>query len=147
MNKIETVDFLSLVGEHWLSGCDEETLSFETGYSWRPVEDANCINFILDGKTYTAKEDPNDGYRSMMDDLFVSDYQVKNTFHPVKVVVSHVTDNSDKWSHIECDILRFTDCVNGKVVLEVGTDNTDDYYPSFVASFSPENMSINEGRK
>ncbi len=29
------------------------------------------------------------------------------------------------------------------VVLEVGTDNSDDYYPSFVANFQPENMATN----
>jgi hypothetical protein len=34
---------------------------------------------------------------------------------------------------------------DGLVILEVGTDNNDDYYPSFVSSWKPENMAVNRG--
>jgi hypothetical protein len=40
----------------------------------------------------------------------------------------------------------FTDVVTGKVVLEVGTDNTEDYYPYCVMNWSPENLACNVGR-
>ena len=41
------------------------------------------------------------------------------------------------------DILELIDVVTGKLVLEVGTDYSDDYYPSFVANFNPEAMALN----
>ena len=50
--------------------------------------------------------------------------EVKNTFPAVK--------------------LELLDCKTGKTVLEVGTENTDDYYPCFVANWSPENMACNQ---
>jgi len=46
----------------------------------------------------------------------------------------------------ECDIIRFIDKTTGLVVLEIGTTNTDDYYPSFVGIFNPQNMAVNQGR-
>lgn len=33
------------------------------------------------------------------------------------------------------------------MILEVGTANTDDYYPYYVANWNPENMHINEGKE
>jgi len=40
----------------------------------------------------------------------------------------------------ENDTLEFINSKNGEVVLEVGTDNSDDYYPCFVANFYPEKI-------
>jgi hypothetical protein len=48
---------------------------------------------------------------------------------------------NDKYE--EHDILDLIDVVTGKVVLSVGTGNTDDYYPYWVAEFTPENMGAN----
>lgn len=33
------------------------------------------------------------------------------------------------------DTIQFIDVVTGKVVLEIGTDNTDDYYPYCVMNW------------
>jgi hypothetical protein len=44
------------------------------------------------------------------------------------------------------DTIQFIDVVTGKVVLEVGTDNTDDYYPYCVMNWYPENLACNVGR-
>ena len=44
----------------------------------------------------------------------------------------------------ENDVLELLDCKTGKTVLEVGTENTGDYYPCFVANWSPENMACNQ---
>src|SRR3990167_2940722 len=106
-------------------------------------QDCQCINFVLDGKTYTAIEDPQDGYRSSLDKIIVSDHKVENVFTPVEVVVSHIKDKGNKYNTNNCWILRFTDTTNGKVVLEVGTDDTDDYYPTFVSDWMPASLSIN----
>jgi hypothetical protein len=38
------------------------------------------------------------------------------------------------------DILHLRSAKTGKLILSVGTSNTDDYYPSFVSDFVPETM-------
>lgn len=132
----QTVYLDSLVGMHELSGCD---LSVEKVENYGVTEDANVIRFTLDGKTYTAVEDPTDGYRSCLEKIFVEDVSLNNKFPAVKVLARKKA--SDTWSNN--DTLELIDVLTGKVVLEVGTDNHDDYYPSFVGSFSPENMATN----
>lgn len=122
-----------LIGLHHLSGVD---FSSETAYDGV----ANVINFVLDGVTYSAIEDPNDGYRSAMQELKVSDFVVTNVFTPVQVMcVKRIGRYRDDY-----DILDCYDTKNGKLILSVGTDHSDSYYPSFISDFSPENMSINE---
>ena len=37
-------------------------------------------------------------------------------------------------------------CSDGKLVLAVGTRDTDDYYPWFEAVFHPDNMACNIGK-
>lgn len=133
------VEFDCLIGEHVLDAVDSSTERVKTwGDSF---EDANVIRFRLDGKVYTAVEDPDDGYRSSMERLYIADDPIKNVFPPCKVLVRKKADEA----YGSNDTLEMLDVVTGKVVLEVGTDNSDDYYPSFVAAFHPENMAVNRG--
>jgi len=136
---MENVDFDSLLGEHTLDAVDYSTTQIPT---WSDgFEDAQCITFRIDGTTYMAIEDPSDGYRSSMEKLMiVHDAEMKNVFSPVRVVATHRTQGS---GYSSADILQFIDIANGKMIMEIGTDNDDDYYPSFVASFNPENMAAN----
>jgi len=128
----------SLVGEHTLDAVDTFVQSVNT-YGTN-FEDASVIRFRLDGVTYTAIEDPSDGYRSSMESLFVStDAEVNNVFPPNRVV-GRKKENDQ---YAVNNTLELVDAVTGKVVLEVGTDNTDDYYPSFVSAFWPEHMAVN----
>lgn len=120
--KIE-VKLEDLVGEHLLSGVDEVG----------GTEEANVINFTLDGLTFTAMEDPEDGWRSSMESLTVRAEPTTNSFPPVKVVGQMKKK----------EVLILVDMVTGKTVLEVGTDDADDWYPAFVSSFMPENMACN----
>ena len=124
-----------LVGLHKLSGVDmsNEKIKEEWGDGF---EDCQVINFILDKKTYTAIEDPSDGYRSSMREIKLSKVVIKNVFKPVKVMGVMRQDTSD-------DVIDFFDVKTGKVVLSVGTEDLDDYYPGFVAYFNPESMAIN----
>lgn len=128
----DLVELSDLVGKHELSGVD--TSVADSGF----YEDASYIVFIMDGVTYKAIEDPNDGYRSMMDKLFVCDDKVSNTFYP-QVVTGHLSSDGDS--------IEFRDIDNGLIVLELGTDNSDSYYPSFVMCFTPENFEINRMAK
>lgn len=131
----EAVDLQTLVGEHHLDAVDEDTAQIK---KWGDrYESANVMRFRLDGKVYCAVEDPDDGYRSSMDKLFVSDDAMRNAFPPIKVL-ARVMDRTEYSG--AADVLQLLDVRNGKVILEVGTDNTDDYYPSFVASWNPANI-------
>jgi hypothetical protein len=99
------------------------------------------IAFCLDDKVYLAFEDDNDGYRSCMGALFVADAEAYNLWSPDyirrKVVCRHLTQNNDKYDTSPCDILEVIDVENGHCWLRVGTENIDDYYPSFIAVWTP----------
>ena len=131
------MELKDLVGKHLLTGVDEFTKA-EIVYGG--FEDCQYLNFILDGVTYTVIEDPDDGYRSSMKEIKVSDVPLTNMFAPIEVIASY--KDIDKYG-TKGDLLIITDAKNGKVILEIGTEDTNDYYPSFVANWSPENMAVN----
>jgi hypothetical protein len=131
MDNIKTVKIDDLLGTHILTGV-------ETDYAQVPAafgigtDRANVIRFILDGIIYSVFEDPNDGYRSSMGDIFI-DGEVKNVFDPVEVVCEKKADDE----HENFDVLLMINPLISKVVVEFGTENIGDYYPSFVGSFYP----------
>ena len=135
----DSVELESLVGEHVLDGAD--LFAKDVKSTWGDqFEHCEMIRFRLDGKVYTGIEDPDDGYRSSLRGLFVSDDAVKNVFPPVRVLAKM----KDAGEYGQANgTLQLIDLVTGKIVLEVGTDNTDDYYPWFVGAFFPDCMAIN----
>lgn len=139
---LDLVDFDSLVGTHTLTGVDFDVIPRnEDAGMW---DDANSMAFVLDGQVYVAVENPDDGYRSSLRHLIrVPDATVKNAFAPC--TVNGVIRVNGQWS--VCDIIDFFDVTTEKVVLSVGTDNTDDYYPSCVMQFTPEHMNLNRDVK
>lgn len=134
------MELKDLVGEHELSGVDTTTEKVKQYGDY--YEDCEVVRFVIDGKTYKATEDPDDGYRSYMKELEVTDEKVTNVFPPQKVIGKMKADSDWETN----DTIQFIDAVTGKVVLEVGTDNTDDYYPYCVLHWSPENLAVNVGR-
>lgn len=139
MNTENIVELESLVGEHVLDGVDlfADNIKASWGDSFEYCE---MIRFRLDGRVYTAIENPDDGYRSSMRGLYLTDDAVKNAFPPVKVLARMKSQGEYGQSN---DTLQLIDVVTGKIVLEAGTDNTDDYYPWFVGAFFPECMATN----
>lgn len=94
--------------------------------------------FRLDGLVYVAKEDVDDGYRSMMSELFISkDSDMKNVF-PERLVYCEMEAGDN-------DILNIYDTETKQVILSVGTSNFDDWYPCFVAHFDPTAMAKPRG--
>jgi hypothetical protein len=133
------VDLDSLVGEHVLDAVD--TFSESIKQYGNHFEDCSIIRFRLDGKVYTATEDPDDGYRSALGSLFVSpDEPMKNVFPGVRVL-GRKQENSRYGIN---DVLELVDVANGEVILAVGTENTDDYYPCFIGSFWADHMAVNQ---
>ena len=128
-----------LVGKFMLDAVDFTTEKGKDKYH----DDAQVCRFRLNGVIYMAREDPNDGYRSMLDELTVDPVRkhMDNSFPAIEVIGSY----REKSGYGACEIIDLIDAVTGKVVLEIGTDNSDDYYPSFVANFQPENMVTNSG--
>jgi hypothetical protein len=138
------MELKDLIGLHQLGGVDmsSDPLSKWSGRERDDYEQCEVINFVLDGKTYTAIQDPDDGYRSHMREIMISDYHVSNVFPPIQVLgIMRESYRGD-----EHDIIDFYDTKNAKLVLSVGTKYTNDYYPSWVAEFNPVNMSINDDR-
>ena len=132
------IELQSLVGPHVLDGVDFSTEQVKTWGDY--LENAQHCRFRLDGVVYIAVENPDDGYRSSMRHLLVGAGDMTNTFLPLRVIGRHRT--SGKYSGVD-DVLELIDEKTGQVVLEVGTDNVDEYYPGFVASFHPEAMAHN----
>ncbi len=133
------MELKELTGEHLLDAVD---FSNEQVKTWgEQYEDCQVMRFRLDDHVYVAVEDPDDGYRSHMNDLTIAeDATMKNTFAPVRVIGRH----REKGSYGDVDdVLELIDVDTGNVVLEVGTENTNDYYPCFVAAFHPEAMTPN----
>lgn len=133
------MELAGLVGEHKLSGVDmsNESVKREWGDDFEQCE---IIRFRLDDVIYMAIEDPSDGYRSSMREIKVSDGEMKNVFAPVKVLCRIRTKGEYGGTD---DTLEIIDMENGLVILEVGTDNCDDYYPMWVGAWHPERMAVN----
>ena len=126
------MELKDLVGKHMLDAVDFSEESVET-YSG-VFEDCSVCRFRLNGVVYIACEDPEDGYRSTMSELMEDKLAVmKNVFAPIEVIGKH-----------NGYIIVFVDTITDKIVLEVGTEDFDDYYPYYVASFHPENMVTNK---
>ena len=131
------MELSDLAGEHILDAVDFSNENIKTwGDSF---EQCQVMRFRLDGIVYQVVEDPSDGYRSSMRDITVSEAEMTNVFEGVRIVGRHRTSQEYQTD----DILELIDIANGNVILEAGTENTEDYYPSFVANFTPERMAIN----
>lgn len=163
---MKTAVLEDLLGEHVLDAVDFMTPSDLEGYTemmeaQRAAAEArgeyisydaaemdraqHCL-FRLDGVVYMITEDPQDGYRSSVKDLFVTDGEMTNVFPPCRVLGRKKPD-SDTYGGGKNDVVEFIDLETGLAVLEVGTDAVDDYYPSFVANFQPQNMAVNADKK
>lgn len=105
--------------------------------------DVNVIVLVIDGVRYGAYEDPDDGYRSYGafgeidgDEMIDKNRCFVTTFEPQQMVCV-----TDKVGSVET--LSLYDCTTGKLVVRVGTDYTEDYYPVAIFEYNPQNMAVN----
>ena len=110
----------SIAGEHVLTGWD-------TGSDG----DAEYLTLQLDGRAYTFLEKVVDSYRSELGTITIDDREVRTTFGPFPVLI-------DPWR--DTDHATVGALYRGKTVAEVGTLDSNDYYPVFVARIYPENL-------
>lgn len=123
-----------LVGTHVLSG-------IETGN--RPIGGWQYVRFTLDDYTYELEEDPDDGYRSYYNELECVGKKIGKIPIPNILVFCHMR----KQDRYGSDVIEMYDAATGDLVLAVGTENCDDWYPFTVFEYYPENMICNEERK
>ena len=135
-----SIELEDLVGIHSLDAVDDTTTGIANRWG-EGMETINCLRFRLDGIIYEAIEDPEDGYRSCMRELVIvePDTLMYNKFPPCDVMCHFEKPGQYASNHI----LLMTDIHTGKPVVGIGTDNTDDYYPSYIAWFDPLAMFIN----
>ena len=93
-----------------------------------------CDNhrFKIDEMVFEAIEDPDDGWRSCLGSIEV----VKggtDVFYREPLAIIKVVESSDSYQ----DTYKLVED-DGHVWLEFGTDRQDDYYPSFVFSYTPK---------
>lgn len=122
-----------LIGPHKLTYAARTDIKHPFDY------DKDCIVWGMDGKIYMAIEDINDGYRSSLGLIFVADgdmYELSSypEFINRNVIVRHVTKSE---YYGVSDIVEFIDIETGHLWMRLGTDNIDDYYPSFIAQWYP----------
>lgn len=103
--------------------------------------DSEFVRIILDGIVYEFEEDPDDGYRSYMRGPEIVEKEVKNTFP--EVLVRLVTD-SNVSSNFEG--IELFDAITKEEVLTIGTDYSDEWYPTATYMWRPENLVINQGK-
>ena len=129
-------------GKVLLSGID--TVAVKVGFYGE--DSTNGIVIQLNGKNYLCYEDPEDGYRSCSIFQEVSS-KCKYTFPPQPVFVEHynVVINEYGYEDSNHGIKIYND--NKELILQVGTDHYDDYYPMAVFEWHPENLPINKNRE
>lgn len=130
---MKSIELKDLQGKHVLDAVDFGKIPNTVEYALDP--DSCAVSFRLDGVVYTATEDPSDGYRSRLRDIFVDDTPMTNVFPGVPVI-----GRLQEAGSYNSEAIDFIHANTGKVILSVGTDNADDYYPCFVAFFAPENI-------
>lgn len=132
-------------GTYALSGITE--FSHEDEWSGNTIEG---VLIILNDVVYEMCYDPDDGYRSFgrFVKTSIPTSEVRFKFPPQLVELRNIVNKvADEYGN-ETDYkgIEIFDAKNGKIVLEVGTDYLDHYYPCGNFSYKPENLSINEGR-
>jgi hypothetical protein len=125
-----------LEGRHFLSGVDFESQSIHG--------DCSVVRFRLDGIVYCARENAEDYYRSLMGELEIVKDDMTNVFGPVEVIAEHAPGYVWSDGTGTDDILWIKNAKTNKPILVVGTEEYNNYYPYFVARFSPENIEITQ---
>lgn len=94
--------------------------------------------FKLNQMAWKAVEDENDGYRSCLGSVQVALHQ-QTIFFRTPIARVRLEALQEQREHLgEVVGYRLVDTKDGHVWLEFGTDNNDDYYPSFMFNYYPK---------
>jgi len=87
--------------------------------------------------TFLVKEDEQDGYRSSMDGVYHPDPDDSTIFFDSPIAQVQVIKDFGKDSYSAHEFWHLRDR-DGHEWLTWGTDNCDDYYPSFTFNYEPK---------
>lgn len=132
-------------GRHMLSGIGNAVV--KAGWD----EDTDAVVFCIDDELWAMYVDPEDGFRSYSCIHRLGDVPTTSMTsfspQPVEISFKNVKTSDDYgWTTENKTSIFVRDAVNGKTVVEIGTDNTDDYYPVGYFHYHPENLEINKDR-
>lgn len=130
-------NFEALVGEHIMTGIELGQINRKPFGDIEVI--VGCAKFTLDGVTYIAIENPDDGYRSWIEALETTDEPCKYKLPDTRVVCTIDPCSTSR-------ILNFIDAVNGETFLRIGTAYYDDWYPYCVFDYTPENLHYNKSK-
>lgn len=140
-DKDKNITLESLCGVHLLQGFELTEQNIER---YGSLCECNVVKFMLDGITYIAIEDPEDGWRSYCDEIKVSPEKPKYPIPDCEVSCTMKSNQNDGYQH---DVLVGTDTHTGLIVFEIGTMYADDYYPYCCFEYHPENMFCNKQKR
>lgn len=119
-----SITISDLVGRHILT-----TAAIFSEIPYGRNESKQCVSVGIDGNTYTFVEDPNDGYRSYLEEVLVEPgINEKLALAPLinrEVLIVHYEGNASR----QDDLIQIYDMDTGHLWSRIGTENTDDYYP------------------
>lgn len=135
-------------GKYLLSGVGTAQIN-TTGWDEETTHEVHL--FCLNGITYGAWIDPDDGYRSYGDFRKMEEnVKCQYRFPPQEVIVTNVTKKGPCGDSLYYEdnstTIVITDATNGKEVLVIGTSYYDSYYPMAIFRYTPENLEINQNR-
>lgn len=129
-------------GKYLLSGVDEYQSTNTL------VENINGVVLILNGEKYIMAEDQCDGYRSYGVIFKDEDVECINTFPPQEVIIeSKLTEIPGDFISEVNEMMTIKNPFNNEVIIELGTENMDDWYPMGIFHYYPENLPINKSKK
>jgi hypothetical protein len=126
----------AIIGIHVVDGMGEFISPAEAPYS----ESVRVFLLRIDGMVHVFQENARDGYRSCLGSSQVSEgHDVIRRMVPFP---QPMTCNFIKRPRLydflrNDDVIVVTDERTGLIHYEIGTENFDDYYPCFIASWSP----------
>jgi len=121
-------------------------------------EHADAILLQIDGIRYVIYNDPEDGWRStgrlyQVDDslnYIINEKYIKKlkteTLYPIpdeKVIVKYSDVTLNNHSGFSTEYYEFFNADTNQLILKIGTDDYDDWYPCCIFQYNPENLSCN----
>lgn len=122
-----------LCGNHILRGVERLTMNCYGKYF--DSDAVPAILFKLDNTNFIVIKNHDNGWRSYAGDPFVTD---KEPLCPFELLVFvHRIESATFCGY------TFVDTNNQEIILKIGTDYSNDFYPKCVFAYHPEKMSIN----